>query len=636
MRKVLFTLCLTIAGAMSAYGQYYYVPYFNAGTNPGGLNNDAEFPVGGGLTTGWANVLPALSTAWSANQTIPFAFQFNGSAVTGYKVSASGVLTFDLSAVTVPGGGNTTIPSASIPNNSILIWGLASVGTNDVVVSKTFGTAPNRQHWVFFTSYSAVGIPTSAWTYWSIVLEETSNKIYLVDQRTNNPQTLSLTLGLQINQTTAIQVAGSPNINSLTANAADQSDNSYYEFIPGSNPIQKDLTITGTNLPAPFINPTANQTLTISVRNNGAQAIDTFTVNYSINNGPTNNILVTGQSIAYLGTATINPNVNIPANTPGFRKVKIWLSGVAGDQNASNDTLNTGFTVAVDSMLTNRKVMIESFTSSTCGPCASVAPSWNTFITNNNGNTANGNITVIKLQQTYPAPGTDPAATQEAVFRHNWYGVNSIPRTLVDGIIFNGSPSSIISSPSIVNNRIAVKSAFSFNLNSTYSGNTVTVSGDVTSLVGFGSDQIRVFVAIIENQYTNTVGGTTSETTFFKVLRKLMPDRNGMLIPTIEPNQSMSLNLSQTFIVGNVTQNSGNIFSSMNNLSIVAWVQHTGTKEVLQSHWQPVSAVSGLADHQSMLNSFEVFPNPASDRVVLQFNLKENAETLITLTDLKG
>jgi hypothetical protein len=636
MKKTLLLSFCMFYWALSSNAQYYYVPFFNAGTNPNGLNVDAEFPVGGGLTTGWTTILPAFSTAWSVNQTIPFAFQFNGSAVTGYKISASGVLTFDLTATAVPGGANTTIPSSSIPNNSVLIWGLASSGTNDVVASKTFGTAPNRQHWVFFTSYSAVGIPTTAWTYWSIVLEESSNKIYLVDQRTNNPQTLSLTLGIQINNSTAIQVAGSPSINSLTANAPDQSDNSYYEFIPGTNPIQRDLSLTGTNLPAPFISPTSSQSLTVNVRNNGAIMIDSFTVNYTINNGSVNSFPQTNQGITYLNTVTINPNVSLPANTVGYRKIKIWISGVNGDQNAANDTLLTGFTVANDSMLTNRKVLIESFTSSTCGPCASVAPSWNAYITNNNANTVSGNITVVKLQQNYPAPGTDLAATQEAIFRHNWYGVSGIPRALVDGIVFNGSPSTIVGSPTIVSNRQAVKSAFSFNLSSSYSGNTVTLNGGVTSLVGFNSNQIRIFAAILENQYTNTVGGSTSETTFFKVLRKMLPDRNGLVITNVEPNQNTTINLSHTFVVGNVTQNSGNIFTNMGNLSLVIWVQHTGTKEVLQSHWQPISIVSGIANEPSTFNGFEVFPNPATDRVQLQFNLSEPSETVVSLTDLKG
>ena len=69
------------------------------------------------------------------------------------------------------------IPDPAIPDNSILVWGIEGSGSNDNICTKTFGTA-GSQHWIFFTSYTA-----GSWSYWSIVLEEGSNKIYIVDQR---------------------------------------------------------------------------------------------------------------------------------------------------------------------------------------------------------------------------------------------------------------------------------------------------------------------------------------------------------------------------------------------------------------------------------------------------------------------
>jgi hypothetical protein len=65
---------------------------------------------------------------------------------------------------------------------SVCVWGL-QMKAGDNIISKTFGTAPNRQHWIQFNSCSEANLQ-SGWTYWSIVLEETSNKIYIVDQRT--------------------------------------------------------------------------------------------------------------------------------------------------------------------------------------------------------------------------------------------------------------------------------------------------------------------------------------------------------------------------------------------------------------------------------------------------------------------
>ena len=67
--------------------------------------------------------------------------------------------------------------SISIPNNSIVIWGIEGTGSSDEIVTKTFGTSGSQQHWVFFSSYTGGG----SWSYWSIVLEEGSDKIYIVD-----------------------------------------------------------------------------------------------------------------------------------------------------------------------------------------------------------------------------------------------------------------------------------------------------------------------------------------------------------------------------------------------------------------------------------------------------------------------
>ena len=69
------------------------------------LNQDPAYPDGSGQASGWVSLLgPSVDPAeWSAVQSIPFPFNFNGYTVTEYKVSSSGVLTFNTSAANVPG-----------------------------------------------------------------------------------------------------------------------------------------------------------------------------------------------------------------------------------------------------------------------------------------------------------------------------------------------------------------------------------------------------------------------------------------------------------------------------------------------------------------------------------------------------
>ena len=226
MKKTITLLTAMIFAALSGYAQYYYIPSLNPGMNPGGLNNDIEQPG----ATGWTVIKTGgnASPAWSSNAAVPFTFNFNGAPVTTFKVSTSGVLTFDVAAVTPPATNNAALPDASVPNNSICVWGIEGSGANDEIRTKTFGAQPNRQHWIQFNSYTA---PGGSYTYWAIVLEETSNSIYIVDQRTTAAGPVTLSAGIQINNALAYSVAGSPNLGALTPQELDTPlDNVYFEL----------------------------------------------------------------------------------------------------------------------------------------------------------------------------------------------------------------------------------------------------------------------------------------------------------------------------------------------------------------------------------------------------------------------
>lgn len=54
--KKLYTLASAMCIAALGFSQYYYIPHIIAGQNPGGLNTDLEYPVGGGLSTSWTTI----------------------------------------------------------------------------------------------------------------------------------------------------------------------------------------------------------------------------------------------------------------------------------------------------------------------------------------------------------------------------------------------------------------------------------------------------------------------------------------------------------------------------------------------------------------------------------------------------
>ena len=356
IKKVLITAFLIFSLSHSTYSQYFYVPNLTAGENPSGLNKDIEQIT----ATGWTTIATTNSNpAWSTIVNLPtnFSFLFNGTSVSSYKVATSGVLTFTTSASLIPASNNTAIPSTSIPNNSILVWGLEASGANDVIRYKTFGIAPNRQHWIQFASYSAPGSSGTNWTYWGIVLEETTNKIYIVDQRTYLTP-LTLTLGVQINSSTAYQITGAPNTPSVVNNGSIKDtydDNAYYEFIQGIRPV-KDASLIGINISKSGL-ISSTDTLKYTLKNIGSDTIKNVLIKYKVNNSiytdTVKNISIPTNSIKQLN----HKRIFIYPNIKTIYEVSVWTE-LLNDNNYLNDTLKTKLSSLT--FLPTKRVLAES------------------------------------------------------------------------------------------------------------------------------------------------------------------------------------------------------------------------------------------------------------------------------------
>lgn len=613
--KKLFTLAVLITG-MSVNAQYYMNDYTTAYHNPGNLNNDAEYPSGGGLDPAWVQICASsASPIWSANQTIPFTFNFNGSPETQYKVSNSGVVTFDVATVvTAPAFASASLPSAAVPDKSVAIRGLSGTGANDFVMMKNFGTAPNRQHWIFFTSYTA----GSGYTYWSIVLEETTNNIYVVDQRTSVPIT-NLAIGVQVNSTTAYAVnGGSNNVASVAGASALSDDNGYYEFIPGTRPVQDMAGISEPNA-AYVVLSAAPYSLQAYFRSFGSANVTSYDMNYSVNAGPTVTGNISSVNVAtQAGTTGTHPTPWNPA-TSGIYSIDVWASNINGnaDGYTSNDRLT--FTITVVDTLVPRTTLLEVFTSATCVPC--VAGNQNM---DNNVVPNISNYTIIKYQQDFPGTG-DPYQTTESVNRRAYYGINSIPRMEIDGDwdlnasqftvpIFN----SYQQTPSFT--EIAISSAY-------YSGTNVTVQAQIDPLITYSGNSFTYQVVVIENQTTGNVA-SNGETSFNQVMMNMHPTETGTTVTSLVANTPININMTIPMGSTNVEQ--------MSDLKVVIFIQDNATKEVLQSAWMDITpnAISDLdANGNGIAN---VYPNPASDNVTMEYNVAESQEVTWTMTNMLG
>src|SRR5690348_7875114 len=118
MKNKLSFCTLLVAAALfaftTAHAQYYSVSWLGNPGNPGGINTDPDFNATQTIPAGATTILgPDIPVAaYSAVQTIPFTFNFNGSPVTQYLAASSGYITFTTSSVTPADTVNAALPSA--------------------------------------------------------------------------------------------------------------------------------------------------------------------------------------------------------------------------------------------------------------------------------------------------------------------------------------------------------------------------------------------------------------------------------------------------------------------------------------------------------------------------------------------
>lgn len=125
-KKLLLSFCAVLMMNL-VFAQYFQTSWVNAGRNPGGINNDNEYPPGGGLPAGWSTILgntASYTRSYSSIQSIGFPFLFNNQPVSKFKVSSSGILTFDTATVLGLDTINQILPSTKVPDKSICMWGL--------------------------------------------------------------------------------------------------------------------------------------------------------------------------------------------------------------------------------------------------------------------------------------------------------------------------------------------------------------------------------------------------------------------------------------------------------------------------------------------------------------------------------
>lgn len=622
----------------AARAQYYCLPHLQANHNPGDLNTDGEDFAHPGAA--WQVVLTGTSTlrtapAWSPVQSLPtgFNFRFAGQPVRQFKVSSTGVLTFDVAATSVPGLQNAALPSSQVPARSVCVWGL-TMGANSSLTTQTsyvvirmFGTAPRRQFWVQLRTFFPRNGNTTTRTNWSMVLEESTNAIYVVDQRTRQDATdsLQLTVGVQVSATQAMQVAGSPRLNSRTRGTAlriangSPFDNSYYTFVPGTQ-VTRDLEMETLALSRYVVAGAGPLTLRGRLRNAGTQPVTGYTLGWRVNNGPVQTRVISGR---HLNTADPDSFTLPAAWTPpaaGVYTLRCWANRPNGqaDLASGNDTLTRQVLVAAQPR--PRTSLLEMFTSSTCPPCLSGNDTLHAVTS-----ATPGRWVQIKYPQNFPGTG-DPYTTAENIGRFQWSFGAWIPFLLVDGHDWGGYVQQFTTNT--LNYYRAQPAVLDLDAVFTVQGNTVRAQARLTPYLSVPANELVAHFVVVEKTTFNNVG-TNGETEFHDQMKKMLPDADGTTLGALVNQRALTLTQSYTFPAQNTVED-------FDSLQVVVFVQDPLTHEVLQAVAARHNGILGLAADAADEVGLRVVPNPAVGQATVRFTLPTAAAVTVELVDALG
>jgi hypothetical protein len=583
----------------------------------------------------------------SPSQTIPFSWNFYGKSVSSYKVSDNGYITFDATATTSE-ASNVSLPSASAPKNAIFgFWdelevkAISGSSVKTEVRTFTYGNSPSRVHVIQWFTASKVGTAAggSNYIYFAIRLYEGGAFDVVYNDASPNVTGLSATIGCQNEDgSEGFMVAGPsadfPNKLGSQENATDK----VYNFKVGPQPMN-DVVLTSLNLPK-FEKINTNISIKGTVTNLGSQSLSSFKLHYIIGTGTVKTMQLSGLNITPSGgTYDFQHNAPFTSATAGTFPITAWVSlpNNSADGDSSNNNITSSLTIVNSTV--PRKVLHESFTSSTCGPCVP----GNTNVKNIISQKV-GKWTMIKYQMNFPGTG-DPYYTSEAGARYSYYGASFVPWLTVDGSSEWGAASANSSSytSAFFDALQAVPSLASITANFSRTGQTVTVSGNVTPVQGFNNSNLKLRIAVLETRTTRNFA-SNGETEFFNVTKKMLPSATGTTVSlaagtavpytqsyTFPGNYRLPANGQAANIINLATEHSVEEFG---NLFAVVFLQDDNDKTV----WQSASTApdGALAVEEISELGLNLYPNPATTSFEVSFDNARSSNGSVRIIDING
>lgn len=630
--RFFFSLMMVLGFAAGGFAQGYVT-----GSSVGTQNSDFDYNTAGTdvLTITSQDVL----SSW---QSLPFAFDFYGSAVTGYYVSDNGYITFD-QAATTSDPNNTAIPSAGGPNNAIYaFWDDVGVvsgsGSADRVTTWTYGTSPQRVHVIQW--YSVTPVSGTGFLYATIRLYECGD--FDILHTFGNATGMTATVGAEnATGTMAAQITGSPNIAYPAVGSAPDDDIVVSFFNTGIN---YDLSVTTVDLNN-FVTVGQND-VTGTIVNNGNTAITSFDLNYTINGGSAVTSTITANIAANGGTYAFTHPTQWDVTTGGQSyNLCVYadnLNGGQTDQRTCNDS-NCKDLFSNNGTSGTHTVLLEEFTGAWCGWCPDGA-----VVQENITDTYPGQVVAVSIHD------GDQMEFSDGI--RSGFGVSAYPNGMVDRVVFAGEPDEPHSRGAWEANCVAQFGSYTpVDLDITgqsYDATSRQLSCEVTaSFVDYAAGDIRIGLMIVEDHVTGTgtgydqvnyLDGTSGHPYFGAgdpilgydhraVLRALPGGAYGVqgTIPaTVNPSNDYNESFTYTLPAG----------YDETEISMIAFIGYYSTnvgERYLLDAVEVDMAITGVEDE--LAGSYlKVYPNPTSGAAMLKATFNTSVEGTVQLMNSYG
>jgi hypothetical protein len=395
------------------------------------------------------------------------------------------------------------------------------------------------------------------------------------------------------------------------------------------------------------------QTVGATIKNTGSVNITSVDMQYTIGSDVSTVETITGLNIAPGNSATITYPTPYTFSAQYYPSVEVTVSdpnGVADDISDNTGDLATH----VSTTATQRIVLHEVFTSSTCGPCKAGNEKLATVINQINDDTK---WATIKYQVNWPSTG-DPYFTMEGYERVKYYGINSAPDLVGDGgWKFWDNPYYYTLADFTTMYNLPAMATMTASAESKVSQKTVDFEVEITPTMNTNSSDFAFFAAIVEKKTTANVK-TNGQTSFDYVMKKFLTSTAGDPIGAMTAGTTMAkkqysytfngeyrlpeaaVNSNNTYIgIQHATEHSVEEFS---DLMVVYWIQNTVTGDVLQAGKvdatpdgtpEPPRGIDTYLQGDVKIN---VYPNPATDNLYVGLESTEVVIEQLDIYNLQG